>query len=244
MPLAWITGDDLPDEPVCHEIYIPGGQAYLAAFWGAYLLLCEAYNWQSEGGADPDDVAAAFFDAFLLSDIPNGGCVRDRIVGEIVWLGGDAPAAYLACDGAAYDPAAYPDLFAAIGYTFGTGSGDDFRVPDLRGRLPVGAGSGSGLTPRAAGDQGGEETHTLIESELPSKTWDLSHGHQVQGVYEATNTLTGGANQRFKEPNGGTPYADLYTDLALTNPIGFGGDGDHENMPPFLVLNAFIYAGS
>lgn len=52
---------------------------------------------------------------------------------------------WLVCDGGSYDPAAWPDLFAAIGGTFDPGGSNALpagvhALPDLTGRLAMGAG--------------------------------------------------------------------------------------------------------
>jgi len=51
-----------------------------------------------------------------------------------------APAGYLLCDGRTVSNALYPDLFEAIGNTYGNYSGDDFALPDFRGMFLRGAG--------------------------------------------------------------------------------------------------------
>src|SRR5262249_33795822 len=86
--------------------------------------------------------------------------------GTIVAFGGQtAPVGWLICDGSAVSAATYSRLFNAIGNAWG-GSGGTFNLPDLRGRAPIGAGQGSGLTNRALGDATiGEEVHTLIVAE-------------------------------------------------------------------------------
>ncbi len=54
------------------------------------------------------------------------------------------PDGYLPCDGSAVDRAIYADLFDAIGITWGSGNGTStFNVPDFRGVVLVGAGSGT-----------------------------------------------------------------------------------------------------
>jgi microcystin-dependent protein len=73
-----------------------------------------------------------------------GGGGGSRIVGEIITAAlAAAPALFLACDGLAVSRTTYADLFAAIGTSFGAGDGvNTFNVPDLRGRAPVGQGTG------------------------------------------------------------------------------------------------------
>ena len=59
-----------------------------------------------------------------LADVPIGTIVP--------YAGTKIPAGWLACDNASYPTTTYPQLYAAIGYTYGT---DDtkYRVPDTRG---------------------------------------------------------------------------------------------------------------
>jgi microcystin-dependent protein len=54
------------------------------------------------------------------------------------WGGTTAPDQWVICDGSSVPKNTYSALFAAIGYTYG-GSGDNFNLPDLRGRVPVGS---------------------------------------------------------------------------------------------------------
>lgn len=53
------------------------------------------------------------------------------------------PSGWLTCDGLAISRSTFAALFAAIGTTWGAGNGSTtFNVPDLRGRTPVGFGTG------------------------------------------------------------------------------------------------------
>jgi microcystin-dependent protein len=89
---------------------------------------------------------------------------------------------FLWCDGARYSNADYPDLFAVLGTTHnlvGDPAGT-FRVPDKRGRSPVGAGTGTGLTNRALGSRFGNEQAVLATNQMPSHSHsinDLGHSH-------------------------------------------------------------------
>ena len=70
-----------------------------------------------------------------------GGITGDTLpIGAIVPFGGwDAPTGWLICDGTLLNKTDYPELFNAIGYSFGgEEGGSTFGLPDLRGRVPVG----------------------------------------------------------------------------------------------------------
>jgi len=103
------------------------------------------------------------------------------MIGEIITYAGSTnpnPSQWLLCDGASLLRATYTDLFNVIGTTYGSVDGTHFSLPDMRGRTPVGAGSGSGLTPRAIGDSFGAETVTLTTAEIPAHTHsDAGHSH-------------------------------------------------------------------
>lgn len=61
----------------------------------------------------------------------------------------NVPIGWLKADGALVSRYLYPDLFAAIGYTYG-GAGDFFRLPDLRGEFVRGWDNGRGIDPNRA----------------------------------------------------------------------------------------------
>jgi microcystin-dependent protein len=86
-----------------------------------------------------------------------------RFAGEItMYVGTSAPLGWMFCDGQSLEAYLYPDLWQAIGTTYGSGSGPGvtFALPDLRGRSPIHEGAGPGLTPRTLGGTGGTEVVT------------------------------------------------------------------------------------
>ena len=104
----------------------------------------------------------------------SAGYLPDAPVGAMyTWPGNVPPQTWGWADGTAYAAAAYPELFAVIGYTYG-GAGGTFNVPDCRSRVLVGAGAGAGagLTPRAQGAAGGAETVSLSTAQ----TGNHQHG--------------------------------------------------------------------
>jgi microcystin-dependent protein len=93
-------------------------------------------------------------------------------VGTIVMYGGTtAPTGWLLCNG--QSTSGYAALAAVVGAT----------VPDLRGRAPIGYGSGSGLTARnTIGATAGAETVALSISEMPSHAHNLDVGDGAGSV--------------------------------------------------------------
>jgi microcystin-dependent protein len=102
------------------------------------------------------------------------------------FAGSSAPTGYLLCDGTSYSTTTYSDLFSAIGYAWG-GSAGNFNVPDLRGRVTIGAGSGTGLTLRTLATYSGEENHVLASGETPL----ISHTHTFTVPSSTGTTSTG-----------------------------------------------------
>jgi microcystin-dependent protein len=86
---------------------------------------------------------------------------------------GSPPAGWIFADGTNYPVTQYPNLYAAIGTGYGGTAGVNFNVPDMRDRLPIGAGLSYALN--AAG---GATAVALAVGHLPSHTHTLgNHTH-------------------------------------------------------------------
>jgi microcystin-dependent protein len=103
------------------------------------------------------------------------------VIGEIRMIPtGTIPANWAACDGTLVNVAAEPNLYAVIGIAYGGTLGVNFRLPDLRGRIPVHVGTGPAtplpgqLSSYSLGQAGGTETVTLDENSMPSHTHTLN----------------------------------------------------------------------
>jgi len=104
-----------------------------------------------------------------------------------MFAGSVAPIGWLICDGSIVSRIAFSDLFKIIGITYGSGnSNNTFTLPDMRGRCPIGVGTGASLTARTLGSNVGAETATLSEANLPSHTHTASVGTE-----SVTHTHTG-----------------------------------------------------
>jgi microcystin-dependent protein len=164
-------------------------------------------------------------------------------VGDIKMSGrSTAQTGWLLCDGSAVSRTTYARLFATVSTTFGVGDGSTtFNVPDCRGRAPIAAGQGSGLTSRALGATVGAETHALSEAELATHTHGAStnstgaHTHTVSGV------VSGSANSSGGGVDGGTATTSSNGAHSHTVTVNNAGSGTaHNNMQPSIALNFFI----
>ena len=91
------------------------------------------------------------------------------------------PNGWLACDGSPVSRTTYPELFSALGTTYGAGDGSTtFNLPDLQGRTAIGAGHGTWAEQPDAGSKVGEETPHDCSTEMPSH-----HAHLYKGDLES-----------------------------------------------------------
>jgi microcystin-dependent protein len=154
--------------------------------------------------------------------------------------GATAPTGWLLCDGSAVSRTTYAGLYAAIGTSYGTGDGSTtFNLPDLRGRVALGAGTGAGggasgsgkpaggsaLTARTVGDWAGEEKHLLSVAEMPSH----AHGTKAGDGFAAAGSAFHAALAY---------QAGCNNDTCPT--VGAGGDTPHNVLQPFTVANYII----
>jgi microcystin-dependent protein len=175
-----------------------------------------------------------FLDSYLL--IPYGTIIQSAAI--------SVPDGWLNCDGAIVLRTVYENLFNAIGYTYSSFSGSDlsFNVPDLKGRVAVGSGSGAGLTSRTLGSKGGAETHVLTTGEMPSHNHgvtDPGHSHNWNYGTEGDDSGNGSSNSEFTTTGGIVSGAIASATTGIT--INNNGSGNaHNNMQPFIVLRYFI----
>ena len=84
--------------------------------------------------------------------------MADPFIGEIrIFAGSFAPRDWAFCNGQTIPVSQNPALFSLVGAIYGGDGRNDFGVPNLPGRAPMHAGTGSGLTPRSLGQMGGSE---------------------------------------------------------------------------------------
>lgn len=246
----WLTPDTAPADNTCRVLFIPDDVGWLAIVAGAILELTNPYNFEDFGTASAQDTADKFQNMFDLFAFEQGTC---RVIGEIIlWSTSSSPDAnWLPCDGSSLLRADYPDLFAVIGVVYGTVDGTHFNVPDLRGRVPVGIGTGTGLSTYSIGGIAGEEAHTLIVSELASHSHtdtghshtDLGHSHTEVTALPILQAIGAGVPAPAAVPGIGiTGIGSSNIANGSANITASGSGNAHENRQPSLALNYLIVA--
>jgi Phage Tail Collar Domain len=122
--------------------------------------------------------------------------------------GSSVPSGYLACNGAGQSASVYPDLFAAIGYTYG-GSGDLFYLPDLRGQFVRGWDLGRGI-------DSGRSLGSSQSAAVGPHQHDFTDMYAIVGDYGL-----GGSTASAYDRNGNYIYPSFYA--------GNATDGDYDN---------------
>ena len=156
---------------------------------------------------------------------------------QILMFGSNfAPRNWAFCDGQLLPISQNSALFSLLGTIYGGDGRTTFALPEMRGRVPMHAGNGPGLSNRQLGQRAGAETTTLTIAQIPQH----SHPTSVQ-----VN------NQDGEEANIAGQFLSNHPGSTNENPIAgqtlggvtagnAGGNGAHTNIQPFMVVNFVI----
>jgi microcystin-dependent protein len=155
-----------------------------------------------------------------------------------IFTGNFAPKGWALCDGQLMSISQNTALFSLLGTTYGGDGKSNFALPNLQGCAPMQAGQGPGLSLRDLGETSGEQTVTLLQTEMPA------HSHGVLATSGTTqftpvNNAWASGQKGFgntyagSNPSTNVPMSALGTSIA-------GGNLPHNNMPPFLGLTFII----
>jgi microcystin-dependent protein len=169
--------------------------------------------------------------------------VSNPYVGEIrIFAGNFPPKNWALCNGQLLAISQNTALFSILGTTYGGNGTSNFALPNLQSRVPLHPGQGPGLSLYDLGEQGGVESVSLPQSQIPS------HSHLIN----CNNATTQGGHGTKSDPAGNFPatqsagsgiYETTSTSGAtmsplVTTPIGNGLP--HENRQPYLTMNFII----
>lgn len=188
--------------------------------------------------------------------------------GVIKMYGGStAPEFHVLANGGVYArDGIYAALFAVYGTQYNTGGelSTQFRVPNLKGKVPVGVDAGQAEF-NVLGETGGEKTHTLTTAEMPSHDHtnetggqSADHNHDSAGdgghihtvaMSDAAAVLNSGGTLVRKggtgSENTSASGAHDHTISGASNDHSHniaadGGGGAHNNLQPYIALNYII----
>ena len=172
----------------------------------------------------------------------------DPYIGEIMMVGFTfCPRGWAEANGQLLQINSNTALFSLYGTIYGGDGRTTFKLPDLRGRVPMHTGDGPGLSPRQMGQGGGAETNTLTANNLPA------HSHPATVTTVATNlpgnsataagnfhaTDTAGTN--YHALDAGQPRVNM-ADGSVTVAVGNNSTSNASvnNMQPFLTVRYCI----
>lgn len=160
--------------------------------------------------------------------------MSDPFVGEIRLFGfGWVPQGWALCDGTTLLIQQNAALYSLLGTQFGGDGKTNFKLPDLRGRVPLCSQYASNQ-----GKAGGVESVTLTAAQTPP------HSHTLNAISNAGDKASPSANfYATAQTSPGDPiYGQASSMVALDSgaisPVGAGGA--HDNMQPFQVINYCI----
>lgn len=164
--------------------------------------------------------------------------MAEPFIGEIRMFCSDyAPQNWASCNGQMLAIEQQTSLFSVIYINFGGDGRVTFRLPNFKGRLAMGAGTGPGLTPRNIGSCPGVE-HLELEAN------HLKHSHPMRGS-TMNDSATDPTDKLLGIPSGGQqPYATTATKTSYlhddTISSASGDHGSHLNIMPYQSVNYII----
>jgi microcystin-dependent protein len=163
--------------------------------------------------------------------------MSEPFVGEIrMFAGNFAPRGWAFCDGQLLAVSQNDALFSLLGTLYGGDGRTTFGLPDLRGRIPIHAGTGPGLSPRRLGSKGGGENETVTVNQLPS------HTHAFSAVNTPGTETAPPANGTLAQSVGYDLYVPpgAFTNMAASTVSNVGGSRPHQNEMPYLCVHFII----
>lgn len=177
--------------------------------------------------------------------------MSDFFIGEIrmfsfAW----APRNWALCNGAILPINQYQALYALLGSQFGGDGKTTFALPDLRGRTPLNQGNGADQRQYLPAVPGGSETVTLTAANLPAHTHSVLATTAMAdrptpiGSSASVHCLIAAVAQDSSPTKVSPPYygnpAGSMAALDAGSVSSTGGNGPHNNLQPFAVVNFCI----
>ena len=179
--------------------------------------------------------------AALLLPGPASGQAVQRYLGEIILTAaGNCPRNSVAAIGQTLPINSNGALFSLIGSTYGGDGENDFQLPDLRGRAPIGEGRSGGLPYFPIGAKGGAITATLNVLQMPNHTHDgrvraSTSGPTTNNPVDATFPTYPTGENHYSNGNDNTAMHDDDVQISRT-----GGNQSFSIQNPYLAMRYCI----
>lgn len=154
-------------------------------------------------------------------------------VAEIkMWGGNFAPTGYASCNGQILPISQNTALFSLLGTMYGGDGKSTFALPDMAGNAPMHSGQGDGLSQRFVGEESGVPYVTLIQSEMPV------HTHQMTAYVDDPADIAGPSPAVvFGLAQGLTPWRANSDSTMGPQQLAIAGSSlPHNNMQPYLAV--------
>nr|WP_315239568.1 tail fiber protein [uncultured Albidiferax sp.] len=129
-------------------------------------------------------------------------------------------------------------LFSLLGTSYGGDGRTTFQLPDMRGRVLLSAGQGTGLQNYEVGQTGGSESSTLSTAQLPAH----SHGVALPGsaLEASTQSPAGKSPATLSRTTLYAPPGNAALLMAPAAVSAVGGNQPISNLQPYLPLTCVM----
>ncbi|HSG67756.1 MAG TPA: tail fiber protein [Bacteroidales bacterium] len=160
----------------------------------------------------------------------------EQMIGEIrMFAGNFAPKGWALCNGQLLNITTETQaLYSLIGTVYGGDGRANFALPDLRGRVPVHAGQGTGLSNYTLGASGGQEAISLTPQNMPAHNHGILCSDNAASETNPAGKMMAKGSQVFADP--GYQQARMHNEMVEIT----GGSQPHENLQPYLAINFII----
>ena len=172
----------------------------------------------------------------------------------LLWPCNFAPNGWAFCAGQILSISQNTALFSLLGTTYGGNGQTTFGLPDFRGRVPVGAGQGPGLSSYNLGQVSGSETVTLTVNQMPAHNHTVALTVTVSASNAQATTSTPSASNSLAAPYDASNANPIngYITGAPNTPLNIGGGAVNGNtgltggnqptpiLQPYLGINYII----
>jgi microcystin-dependent protein len=108
-----------------------------------------------------------------------------------IFAGNFAPRGFQLCQGQLLAISQNAALFSILGTTYGGNGTTTFALPDLRGRAPIGQGTGPGLSPVVLGQVSGANSVTILTTNMPAHNHSIGCDSGGSANTDPTNGIPG-----------------------------------------------------